>query len=126
MKIRFIILIPLLALLVSCGEYQKVLKSNDLDYKFQKAEEYYNGGDYTKSLPLWEELRVLVVGNARAEKIAYYYAWTHYRIRDYYLAAYYFKTYARTYSTNEKAEECAYMGALCHFQNSPKYSLDSH
>ena len=32
-------------LLASCGEYQEVLKSKDLDYKFSKAVEYYDAGE---------------------------------------------------------------------------------
>ena len=37
---KFIFLIPLL-LLASCGEYNKVLKSNDIDYKFDYAKRAY-------------------------------------------------------------------------------------
>jgi len=118
-------LLPLLALTtVSCSEYNKILKSTDLDYKYEKAVEYYMAEDYIKSVTLFEELRVLIVGTAKAEKINYYYAKSHYFLQDYYLAAYFLKQFSRTYVNSEHAEECAFLGALCHYRNSPKFSLD--
>ena len=35
-----------------CTEYSKVLKSTDLEYKFSKANEYYENGDYYKAYQL--------------------------------------------------------------------------
>ena len=121
-----LVLLPLILVIFtsSCSEYNKVLKSNDLDLKFTKAEEYYNEGEYIKALPLFEELRVLVVGTQRAEKINYYFAWCHYKTSDYYLAGYFFKQFTRTYANSQHAEECAFMSAYCYYRNSPKYSLD--
>ena len=43
--------------LTNCGEYQEVLKSKDLDYKFSKAVEYYDAGEYNKAYPIFDELK---------------------------------------------------------------------
>lgn len=115
-------MVPLI--FAACGEYNKVLKSKDLDYKHEKAVEYYNEGEYLKSMPLFEELLTLWRGMNKAEKVYYMYAMAHYKINDYYLAGYYFRQFTKTYPGSQYSEECAFLAALCHYKNSPKYSLD--
>jgi outer membrane protein assembly factor BamD len=110
--------------LASCGEYNKVLKSTDLTYKYEMAEKYFNQEDYTKALPLLEELITLYRGTNKAEKLYYYFAYCHYHIGDFYLASYYFKNFASTYPASQYSEECVFMSAICQFRNSPKPSLD--
>lgn len=118
----FLAVLPLA--FVGCGEYNKVLKSTDLTYKYEKAEEYYNAGEYIKALPILEELITLYRGTNKAEKVYYYFSQSHYKLGDYYLAAYYFQNFAKTYPTSQYAEECSFLSAYCHYLNSPKSSLD--
>ncbi|RYZ94677.1 MAG: outer membrane protein assembly factor BamD, partial [Sphingobacteriaceae bacterium] len=47
-----------------------------------------------------------------------------YKSRDYTSARYHFKTFADTYPSNPKAEECRFMSAYCYYLDSPVYSLD--
>ena len=47
-------------MLTSCGEYQEVLKSKDLDFKLAKAFEYYDAKEYAKAFPIFDELIILV------------------------------------------------------------------
>ena len=58
------------------------------------------------------------------EEIAYYYAYTHYHLNENLLAGYYFKNFATTYPTNERAEECLFMNAKCYYQLSPDIQLE--
>ena len=62
------ILIPILFLLLfsSCSKYQKILKSTDLNLKFDKAVAYYEKEDYNRALPLFEELSTVFRGSAKA------------------------------------------------------------
>jgi outer membrane protein assembly factor BamD len=110
--------------LSSCSEYQKVLKSTDLDYKFTKAKEYYEAGKYDRAYPIFDELLTLYRSTSKAEEVFYYYAYTTYHLGDYILAAYHFKNYAKTFSTTERAADCAYMVGYCYYLEAPKYSLD--
>ena len=41
--------------LTSCGEYNKVLKSTDYEYKYEAAKEYFAKGQNTKAATLLEE-----------------------------------------------------------------------
>jgi len=123
--IRFSIIIVLLSIgLFSCNGYNKLLKSTDSELKYTKAVEYYQKGDYGKCLPLLDELVAVYRLTDKAETIYYYYAWCHYHVKEYYLAAYYFKSFARSFPDSKFAEECHFMSAMCNVRNSPAYSLD--
>lgn len=124
MKIFYAILILALVLSSGCSEYNKVLKSTDIDYKYTKAVEYFNKEQYYRSLPLLEELIGLTRGTQLAEDVYYYYARSEYGAKDYYLANYYLKTFTKTFSNSPKAEECQFLAAECSFQLSPSSSLD--
>ncbi len=108
----------------SCSKYNRLLKSQDVELKYQKAFEYYNAEDYQRALPLFEELIALTRGTSRNEVIYYHYAYCYFGLRDFYLASFYFNTFAKTYPNSEYVEECAFMAAYCHFMNSPGTSLD--
>jgi len=108
----------------SCNGYQKVLKSNDLDYKYEQAVQFFENEEYVKAFPLFDELLLLQRGTDKAEEIYYYYCKTEYEKGNLLSAAYHLKNFSTTYKTNAKAEECAYLAVYCHYLLSPKYSLD--
>lgn len=115
----------LLALLAtSCGEYQEVLKSKDLDFKFSKAVEYYDAGEYNKAYPIFDELITLYRGTEKAQEVYFYYANTLYLQKDYILAGYHFKNFYKTFPQNEQADEAAYLTAYCYYLEAPTHSLD--
>lgn len=110
--------------LTSCSKYNKLLKSQDVELKYEKALEYYAEEDYQRALPLFEELIAVTRGTSRSETVYYHYAYCYYGIRDFYLASFYFDTFAKTYPNSDKVEECTFMSAYCHYMNSPITSLD--
>lgn len=122
--LRTFIFILSVLLLSACSEYNKVLKSNDIEYKYAKAKEYYEDGDYNKALSLFNELGTLFRGSARSEEVQYYIASCHYKIKDYYFANYYYKNFAKTYPGSPEAETAAFRSAYCSYLNSPVSSLD--
>ena len=111
-------------LLSGCSEYNKVLKSTDINYKFTKAKEYYDKEYYYKSLPILEELIGLTRGTQLAEEVYYLYAKSHFGVDDYYLANYYLKTFAKTFGNSPRSEECLFLAAECSNKLSPSYALD--
>jgi outer membrane protein assembly factor BamD len=110
--------------LSGCSEYNKVLKSTDINYKFTKAKEYYDSAYYYKSLPILEELIGLTRGTQQAEEVYFMYAKSHFGVKDYYLANYYLKTFTKTFANSPKAEDCLFLAAECSYELSPTYSLD--
>jgi outer membrane protein assembly factor BamD len=120
----FMLLFVSLLGLASCSEYQRVLKSPDLEYKFEKAVEYYNEGKYNHAYQLFEELLPQYRGSSKAADVYWYYAETQFALDDYILAAYHYKNFFKTFPQHEKADEAAYKSAYCNYLESPKYSLD--
>lgn len=126
-QIRQLIVSMCVVLLVaSCSEFSKVLKSDNPDYKYTKAMEYYQAKEYHKALALLEELIGLLRGTSKAEDVYYYYAQTHYYLKDYYLANYYFNSFYKTFTNSPRAEECLFNAAVCSSKLSPEYSLDQN
>ena len=122
--IRIGIGVLLFTCILSCSKYQKVLKSDDLGYKYEMAVKYYDKGDWFRAESLFGELIGLYRGLGKAEQIYYYYAYCNYYMEDFIMAGYYFKSFVNTYPTSNHAEECLYMSAYCYYLNSPISSLD--
>jgi outer membrane protein assembly factor BamD len=124
-KFKYLIFLLLItSFLMSCSKYQKLLKSSDINHKYDMAIQYYNQQDYYKAVQLFEELLTYYRGTAKAEKIQYYYAYANYGMENYVLASFYFKNFATTYPNSELAEEAAFMSAYCYYLDSPASSLD--
>ena len=111
-------------ILHSCGEYQKVLKSNDYNYKYEKALAYYEEGDYNRAMPLFKELSVIMKGTEKIQEVNFYYAYCNYSTGDNLMAAYLFRNYTINYPNSKHTEECTYMQAYCYYNEAPIYSLD--
>ncbi len=127
MKLKYFFTILYMAALtgfMACSPYQKLLKSDDVALKFQKAEEYYNKKDHQRVLPLLEDLLTYYRGTAQAEKIYYMMADTYYKMGNYQLASYQFKTFVDAYPFSQYAEEALYLYAYSLFSDSPNKDLD--
>ncbi len=127
MSKRFINLFYLLAICVgisSCGGFEKIRKSSDVNFKLTKANEYYDKKDYGHASMLYKELMPIMKSTRNYENLFYRYSYTYYYMKDYVMASYYFKDFTDYFPTSTLAEECEFMSAVCLFKFSPKYSLD--
>ena len=121
---RILVLLTAVIISSACSKYQKVLKSTDLDYKYEMAVGYFNEESYNKAYPIFDELLTLYRGTQKAAEVYYYFAYTNYHLKDYILAAYHFKNFQKTFPNHEKAAECSFMVGYCYYLESPRYSLD--
>ena len=117
-------LLVMLMLSTSCSDYQKILKGNDYQAKYDLALKLYNKKEYQKAFPLIEELVSVKRGTKEAEDIYYYYCYCNYYLDDLISASYHFSQFVKTYPASDRAEEAAYMNAYCYYLGSPVYSLD--
>lgn len=114
----------LLFSLISCNNYNRLLKSTNYELKLEKAHHYYTKKNYVRAQQLYEELIPIFKGSEKSEEIYYRYTWTHFYTGDYALAQFHFKNFVRQFPTSEKTEECYFMNGYCYYLNSPRYSLD--
>lgn len=123
------IYLTLLAALVlfasSCSEsYQKVLKSTDFDYKLKKANEFYDKGEFSKAIPLYEELIPIIKGTKNIDEVYFKYAMCHYREANFLISGFHFKNINDNYALSPFAEESLFMNAQCQYEMSAEVPLD--
>ena len=114
----------LLLMTTNCSEYNKVLKSDNLEEKLEFANAALDSGNCFRALPLYDELMRLTRGTERAPDIHWNRALTHDCINDYYLSRYYFSSFAKTFPNDPRVEEAMFRAALCSYYLSPESSLD--
>jgi outer membrane protein assembly factor BamD len=120
----YIVIFSFSIILFSCSKYSKIQKSQDYQYKYEKAMEYYENEDYYRAMTIFDQVMPFYRGKAEAEDIAYKYAYAYYYQKENIMASYHFNRFAQTYPRNAKAEECSFMSAYCKYLESPVYKLD--
>jgi outer membrane protein assembly factor BamD len=119
-----ITIFSIMLVFAGCSKYQRILKSNDFEKKFEVAKAYYDNGKYQKAFPLFEELITVFRGTSKAEDVYYYYAYSNYKLGDFMLAGYHFDNFVRTFPRSDRAEDAQFMNAKCYFLDSSEPSLD--
>jgi outer membrane protein assembly factor BamD len=117
-------LFVVLTFLSSCGGFEKIRKSSDVNYKLTKANEYFDKKDYHHAAELYKELMPIMKSTRNYEALFYRYAFCFYYMKDYLDGSYYFKNFCEYFPASKDAEECEYMSALCLYKYAPKASLD--
>lgn len=110
--------------LVSCGEYEKLLKSTDYELKLSKLKEYYEQGKYLKASELINQIIPVYRATEEAEKLTWINAQCYLNMKDYLMAGVEFKNYADSYTYGEHVEEAVFMVAMCKYYLSPRPELD--
>ncbi|MEO1032528.1 MAG: outer membrane protein assembly factor BamD [Bacteroidota bacterium] len=121
---RGLYIVLLTVLLVSCSDFQKALKSEDVAEKFGLANELYEAEKWSKSHRLLNQILPKYRGKPQAEKLTYMHAMCSYKMGDYYIASYHFEKFTDVYPKSEKAEEAAFLSAKGYYFNSPVYSKE--
>ena len=125
-KMKKYIIIALVSgsVLTSCGEYNKVLKSTDYEYKYEAAKSYFGKGQNTKAAAILEELITILKGNDRAEESLYMLGMTYYNQGDFITASHYFSTYYNTYPRGTYTEQARFYSGKALFLDTPEPRLD--
>jgi outer membrane protein assembly factor BamD len=124
---RILSYIPVLLLafvLGSCGNYNKILKSDDVDKKYAAALSYYEKEEYDKAGALLEDLMPLLKGRSEYERANFLYAYTKYHQQFYLESSFHFISFGQTFPRSQFAEEAAFMNAKSLTNESPDPNLD--
>ena len=121
---RIVYLMSLLFLLTSCGEYNKVLKSRDVDYKFDYAKRAYDARKYLQASTILTDIVTPLRGGPKGEEALFLLAMSHYENKDYLNSATYFKTYYNRYPKGKYAELARFYSGYCYYLDSPDAQLD--
>ena len=123
-KVKNILWAAIFFMVISCGDYQKIVKSTDYEFKLKKAKEYYEHKEYSRSSQLYQELVNIYRGTSRADQIYYYLAKSFYGQKDYVLSSHYFRQLLKEFPRSAYNEEAQYLIGYCYFLDSPTARLD--
>ena len=125
-KIFLTTLTTLLAvvMLTSCGEYNKLLKSTDYEYKYEAAKVYFADGKYTKASTLLMELITILKGTVKAEEALYMLGMSYYNMGDFQGAAQVFMQYINVYPRGIYAELSRFHTGKALYMDTPEPRLD--
>ena len=124
MKKYLIITLAFFALSACNRQQDLALKSADKDYILKVATEKFEKKKWKEALALYERLSNLVAGTDDAPNVVYNSAYANYYDKNYKLAGPQFKNFSVTFPQDKRAEEAAYMSALCYYEGSMDYNLD--
>lgn len=124
MKKYLIILVAIFALSACNRQQDLAMKSADKDYILKVANEKFEKKKWSDALALYERLSNLVAGTDDAPNVVYNSAYANYYDKNYKLAGHQFKNFSVTFPQDKRAEEAAYMSALCFYNGSMDYNLD--
>ena len=124
-KYAYIIPLVCIALLSSgAAEFNRVYKSNDIDYKYEFAKECFAIGKFNQAVVLLQELVTIQKGTDKAQECLYMLGMAEYCDRDFESASETFKKYFSSYPKGIYAEQaCFYIGQSL-YQSTPEPRLD--
>jgi outer membrane protein assembly factor BamD len=113
-------------LLMSCSQYNKVVKSDNYQAKYDLANELYEKKQFMRSITLYEQVYQRSPKTGEGELAYYRIGKSYYAEKDYYMAGYYLGAFYQRFPGSPKAEECLFLSAMCSVANSPKTDLDQN
>ncbi len=113
-----------LILLSACNDYTRVLKTNDVAYKYEAAKEYYTRGQYNRAATILNEVLPALRGTEVGEEALYMHGLATYYAKDYEGAATILRKYYTDYSKGKYAEQARYYCGLALYQSVPEVKLD--
>jgi len=113
-------------MLSSCADYNKVVKGDDYERKFQLANELFTDKQYLRSVTLYEQVYQRMPKTGEGELSYFRIGKSYYEVEDYYMAGYYLGAFSQRFPFSPKAQECLFLSAMCSVNNSPEQSLDQN
>ena len=125
MKKCIIICSCAILLMTSCaGEFNKVYKSTDNDYKYEYAKEAFANGKFQQAATLLEELITLKKGTDDAQESLYMLAMAQYCNGDFEASSVTFKKYLSSYPRGIYAESAGFYVGQSLYESAPEPRLD--
>lgn len=121
---KYAVMLGAAMLLASCGEYQKVLKSHDADYRLDFAKRAFEQKKYTQAATVLEDIVTQFKGSEKAEDSLYLLALSNYENKDYETAGSFFKTYYTRFPKGKYTELARYYAGYGYYLDSPEPQLD--
>ena len=123
---KYHILLTAILFIYGCSGYNKTLKSDNYEAKFDMANELYDEGKEVRSISLYEQIYQRMPKTGEGEVSYFRIGKAYYIGGDYYMAGYYLGQFAQRFPSSPKAEDALFLSAMCSVANSPEASLDQN
>ena len=123
-KMLFTLSLAALLLTGCAGEFNKVYKSTDLNYRYEYAKQSFAEGKFTRAATLLMELFTQKKGHDDAEEALYMLGMSEYKSHDFESASSTFKKYFQTYPKGIYAEEASFYVGQSLYESAPEPRLD--
>ncbi|MGC4056956.1 MAG: outer membrane protein assembly factor BamD [Chitinophagaceae bacterium] len=110
-------------LLASCGGFEKVRRSKDVNYRLAMAYKYFDKKEYLHANELFKDLMPVMKGTKNFEAMLYKFAYSYYNLRDWNNASYYFKFFTEVFPNSVHTEEASFLHAYSIYRMSPKVTV---
>ena len=120
------LLFPLAASLLcgACGQYNKLMKSTDVELVYEKAHEYFDKGKYQRAVPLFTMVQRASIGTLREDSVSYFLGLSYYKMGDFETSGEMFDSFRRIYGRSPFLEDVEYMYAMGFYYSSPPPTRD--
>lgn len=122
MKHFFLPIVCVAMVLVSCGKYDRIVKTQDYEYKYEAAKQYYAEGQYNRAALLLQDVLSVLKGTEQGEESLYLTALCNMKAKNYESAVTVFRKYYQTYPRGKYAEIARFQcgESLYELVNDPK------
>jgi outer membrane protein assembly factor BamD len=110
--------------LAACGNYNDLLKSSDIGYKYEAAKEYYVDGQYNRASQLLQTIITTMKGSEKGQESLYLFGLCNYYSENYETATAIFRKDYQTYAKGIYAEDAHYYSGLSLMHEAPEPRLD--
>lgn len=125
MKRKVIILACTALLMAGCaGEFSRVYKSSDYDYRYEYAKQCFAEGRYVQAVTLLQDLVTALKGGDNAQESLFMLGMAQYMSRDYESASQTFKKYGSSYPRGTYAEKASFYVGESLYESAPEPRLD--
>lgn len=125
MKKRLFFVSCIALFLSSCaGEFTKVLKSPDSDYRYEYAKQCFAEGRYSRAVILLQDVVTVMKGGDNAQESLYMLGMAQYMSKDFESASETFKKYGTSYPKGVYAEKASFYVGESLYESAPEPRLD--
>lgn len=112
------------AFLAGCNDYNQLVKTQDYEYKYEAAKQYYAQGQYNRSATLLQDVLSVLKGTDQGEESLYLSAMANMKAHSYDAAATVFRKYYQTYPRGRYAEAARFNCGKSLYNVIPEPKLD--
>ena len=110
--------------LISCGNYNKLQKTNNYDYKYEAAKQYYFEGQYNRASLFLQDVIATFKGTNKGEESLFLSGMSSYKARNYNAAMSFFRKYYQSYPRGLYTAKAHFYCGMSLYKNIPEVKLD--